>query len=113
LLLAGVHSVLLGHWELNAVELLSLGNVTPSGLFLHSGNILGLLVALGLSDCSDWLLGQEGKVLGCSISGTDHLLVGCVGGTATAAAKGTASGTAIDADASSGAGAGIPEGGSA
>jgi hypothetical protein len=57
LLLAEVHSVLLGHWELTTAELLSLGNVTPSGLVPHSGNILGLLLALGLSSCSDWLLG--------------------------------------------------------
>jgi hypothetical protein len=51
-LLAGVHSVLQGHWELTAIELLSLGNATPSGLVLHSGNILGLLLALGMSDHS-------------------------------------------------------------
>lgn len=57
LLLAEVHSVLLGHWVLTAVELLSLANATPSGLVPHSGNILGLLLVLGLSDCSDWLLG--------------------------------------------------------
>jgi hypothetical protein len=53
LLLAEMHSVLQGHWELIAVELLSLGNATPSCLVLHSGNILGLLLALGLSDHSD------------------------------------------------------------
>jgi hypothetical protein len=53
LLLAEVHSVLMRHWELTVVELLSLGNVTPSGLVLHSGNILGLLLALGLPDHSD------------------------------------------------------------
>jgi hypothetical protein len=56
-LLAEVHYVLLGHWELTVVELLSLGNATPSGLVPHSGNILSVLLALGLSGCSDWLLG--------------------------------------------------------
>jgi hypothetical protein len=87
--LAGVHSVLLGHWKLTVAEMLSLGNATPSGLVLHNGNILGLLVALGLSDYSDYLLGQEGEVPGCFVSGTDFHPVGCAGG--TAAAEGTAS----------------------
>jgi hypothetical protein len=54
LLLAGVHSVLLGHRELTAVEVPSLGNATRSGPVPHSGNILGLLLELGLSGCSDW-----------------------------------------------------------
>jgi hypothetical protein len=81
LLLAEVHSVLLGHWELTAAELLSLGIASPSGLVLHSGNILVLLLALGLSDCSNWLLGQEGEMPGCSNSDTDFLLVGCAGDT--------------------------------
>jgi hypothetical protein len=49
--------VLLGHWELTAVELLSLGNVMPSGLVPCSGNINDLLFALELLGCSDWLLG--------------------------------------------------------
>jgi hypothetical protein len=31
--LLGVHSVLLGHWELTDAELLSLGNAMPSDLF--------------------------------------------------------------------------------
>jgi hypothetical protein len=57
LLLAGMHSVLLGHWELTTIKLLSLGNAMPSGLVLYSGNILGLLLVLGLSGCFDWLLG--------------------------------------------------------
>jgi hypothetical protein len=52
-LLAGVHSILQGHWELTDVELLSLGNATPSDIVLHSGNILCLLLALVLSDHSD------------------------------------------------------------
>jgi hypothetical protein len=57
LLLAEMHSVLLGHWELTAAEPLSLGIATPNGLVLHSENILGLLLMLGMSSCSDWLLG--------------------------------------------------------
>jgi hypothetical protein len=53
LLLGEVHSVLLGHCEPTAVELLSLGNASPTGLALHNGNIICLLLALGLPDCSD------------------------------------------------------------
>jgi hypothetical protein len=109
LLLAGVHSVLLGHWELTAAELLSLGNATPSGLVLHSGNILGLLLALGPSDCSDWLLGHVGEVSGCSVSSTGFLPIGCSGRTATA--EGSASRIDVDADVDSG--ASFPEGDSA
>jgi hypothetical protein len=107
LLLARVHSVLLGHWELTAAELLSLGNATPNGLVLHSGNILGLLLALGLPSCFDWLLGQEGEAPGCSVADTSFLPIGCSGGTA-ATAEGTASETAFDADIDSS--AGVPEG---
>jgi hypothetical protein len=43
-------------------------------------------------------------VPGCSVADTGFLPIGCSGGTA-AAAKGTASETAIDADVDSGAGA--------
>jgi hypothetical protein len=107
LLLARVHSVLLGHWELTVAELLSLDNVTPSGLVLRSGNFLGLLLVMGRFDCFDWLLGQEGKVPSCSASGIGFLPVGCSGGTATDA-EGTAYGIDVDADADSG--ASIPEG---
>jgi hypothetical protein len=46
-------------------------------------------------------------VSGCSASGADFLLVDCSSGT-TAAAQGTASEIAIDADTNSG--VGIPEG---
>jgi hypothetical protein len=70
--------------------------------------VLDLLLALGLSDCSDWLQGQEGEVHGCLVSGTGFLPVDCSSGT-TAAAEGTTSETAGDADA--GSGADIPEGG--
>jgi hypothetical protein len=45
-LLVAVHSVWQGHWELAATELLSLGNDSPNGLVLHSGNTHGLLLAL-------------------------------------------------------------------
>jgi hypothetical protein len=86
LLLAEVHSILQGHWKLTAAELLSLGNDSPSDLFLHSGNNYDILLALVLAVCSDWLLGQKGEVPGCS------------GGTA-AAAEGTASDTAAGASA--------------
>ena len=52
LLLARVHSILQGHWELIATELLSLGNATSSGLVpivetsLTSSLHWGCLVAL-------------------------------------------------------------------
>jgi hypothetical protein len=63
-----------------------------------------LLLALELLGCFDWLLGQEGKVPGCSDAGTDFFLAGCSNGIAVAA-KETVSGTAAagsDADASAG-----------
>jgi hypothetical protein len=107
LLLAEVHSALLGHWGLAAAELSSLDNASPNGLALHNGNVLCLLLALGLLDCSGWLLGQEDKVSADSASGTDFLLVGCSSGTA-ADAEGTASRTAAEAGA--GSAADIPEG---
>ena len=69
-MLAVVLIVLLGCWKLVAAGLLSSGNATPSGLVPHSGNIHGLLLALRLSGFSDWLLGHEGEVPGCSVSGT-------------------------------------------
>jgi hypothetical protein len=57
------------------------------------------------------LLGQEGEVPGCSISGTDFLPVGCFGGTiVVAATEGIASGIDVDVDVDSGAGATVPEG---
>jgi hypothetical protein len=49
--------VFAGCWKLAAIGLLSLGNATPSGLVLHSGNILDLLLVLVLSGCFGWLLG--------------------------------------------------------
>jgi hypothetical protein len=111
-MLAVVHLILLGCWKLAAADLLSSGNALPSGLVPHSGNILDLLLALTLSCCSSWLLGQEGEVPNCSASNTDFLLVGCVGGTATTA-EGTASGTTVDAGVDGGVGADVLEGDSA
>jgi hypothetical protein len=89
--------------------LLSLGNAAPSGLFPHSGNIHGLLLALELLGCSDWLLGQEGEVTGCSIADTGFLPVGCSSGT-SAAAEGIVSSTAVDADVDTGVGVDVLEG---
>jgi hypothetical protein len=91
-------------------KLLSLGIASPNSLALHDGNILCLLLALGLPSCSDWLLGQEGGVPDCFASNTGFLPVGCGGDTA-AATKGVASG--IVADAESGCGVDIPAGDSA
>jgi hypothetical protein len=95
--------LLLGCWKLAAVELLYSGNESPSGLVPHSGNIHNLLLVLGLSGCSSWLLRQEGEVHGCSAADTDFLPVGCAG--STAAAKGTTSRTNVDAGVDAGAGA--------
>jgi hypothetical protein len=108
LLLAEVHSVFLGHWELIAAELFSSGIASPSGLAIHSENTLSLL-ALGPFGCSDWLLWQEGEVSNCSAYGIVSLSVGCAGGTATT--EGTDFGIAADAD--TGSGADIPKGDSA
>jgi hypothetical protein len=57
LMLVVVLLVFAGCWKLAAIGLLSLGNATPSGLVLHSGNILDLLLVLVLSGCFGWLLG--------------------------------------------------------
>jgi hypothetical protein len=94
LLRVEVHFVLQGHWELTDVELFSLGNESPNDLVPHSGNICNLLLVLELLGCSDWLLGQEGEVPGCSVADTGFLPASCSGGT-TAAGEGTASETAI------------------
>jgi hypothetical protein len=55
--LAVVLLVLLGCWKLAVAELLSSGNESLSDLVPHSGNIHGLLLALGMSGYSDWWLG--------------------------------------------------------
>jgi hypothetical protein len=103
-LLVEVHSVLQGHWELAATELLSLGNNSPSGLVPHNGNICGLLLALQLLGCSGWLLEQEGEVPSCS-SGIAAAVEGSVSSTA-AAVEGSVSSTTAGADANARVGAG-------
>jgi hypothetical protein len=100
--LAVVLLVVLGCWKLAAAELLSSGNESLSGLVPHSGNIHDLLLALGLSSCSSWWLGQEGEVPSCSTADIGFLPVGCPSGT-TAVAEGTASRITVDADADAGA----------
>jgi hypothetical protein len=80
-----------------------LGNNLPNGLVPHSGNKHDFLLALALLGCSDWLLGQEDGLPGCSDAGIDFLLVGCSNSTVVAAEE-TASDTAAassnaDADA--------------
>jgi hypothetical protein len=89
-----VHLALLEHWGWSAAAPSSLGNASPSGLALHSGSILCLLLVLGLLGCSDSLLGQEGGVTGCSASDTGYLPIGCSDDTVVAV--GTASETAAD-----------------
>jgi hypothetical protein len=80
-----------------------LGNNSPNGLVPHSGNMHDLLLELALLGCSDWLLGQEDGVPGCSNADIDFLPAGCSDG--TAAAEETTSGTATaGSDATTGAG---------
>jgi hypothetical protein len=62
--------------------------------------MLCLLLALGLFDCSSWLLGQEDEVPADSASGTDFLLSDCFGDTA-ADAEGTVSKTTAEVGADS------------
>jgi hypothetical protein len=57
LLLAKTHSALLGHWGLTAAGLPSSDIASPSGLALHSENMLCFQPELVLSDCSAGLLG--------------------------------------------------------
>jgi hypothetical protein len=97
LLPAEVHYGLLGLWGPAAIEPPSSNNASPNGPALHNGSILCLLLALGLLDCSGWLLGQEDEVPDYSTSGTDFLLASCSRGT-TAVAEGTASGSATKVD---------------
>jgi hypothetical protein len=56
--------------------------------------MLCLCLALGLLDCSGWLLGQGGEVPADSTSGTDFLLSDCSGDSA-ADTEHTVSETAI------------------
>jgi hypothetical protein len=90
--LVAVHSTRQGHWELAAAELPSLGNASPSGVVPHNGSMHDLVLELEILGYSSWLLGQEGKVSGCSDAGTDFLPAGCSDGTA---AKETAFDTAV------------------
>jgi hypothetical protein len=62
LLQAEAHFALLGHWGLTATRLPSLDIASPSGLDLHSGNMLCFQPELVLPDCSAGLLGQEDEV---------------------------------------------------
>ena len=82
LLQAETHSTLLGHWGLTVAGLPSSDIASPSGLALHSGNMLCFQPELVLPDCSAGLLGQEDEVLADSASETD-LLTGCSDGSDT------------------------------
>jgi hypothetical protein len=79
LLQAETHSASLGHWGLTAAGLPSSDIASPSGLALHSGNMLYFQPELVLPDCSAGLLGQEDEVPVDSASGTDLLLTDCSG----------------------------------
>jgi hypothetical protein len=70
LLQAWTHSALLGHWGLTAAGLPSSDIASPSGLSLHSGNMLCFQPELVLPDCSAGLLGQEDEVSADSASET-------------------------------------------
>jgi hypothetical protein len=74
LLLAEAHSALLRHWGLTAAGLPSSDIASPSGLALHSGNMLCFQPEPVLLDCSAGLLGQEDEVPADSASRTDLLL---------------------------------------
>jgi hypothetical protein len=69
---------------------------SPSGLALHSGNMLCFQPELVLPDCSAGLLGQEDEVPADSASETD-LLTDCSDDSGTDA-EDTASGTADAAE---------------
>ena len=99
LLQAETHSALLGHWGLTAAGLPSSDIASPSGLALHSGNMLCFHPELVLPDCSAGLLGQEDEVLADSASETD-LLTDCSDGSGTGdedTAFGTADAAEVDA----------------
>jgi hypothetical protein len=97
LLQAETHSALLGHWGLTAAGLPSSDIASPSGLALHSGNMLYFQPELVLPDCSTGLLGQEDEVPTDSASETDLLLTDCSGDSDTGA-KDSAFGTAAPAE---------------
>jgi hypothetical protein len=70
---------------LTATGLPSSDIASPSGLALHSGNMLCFQPELGLLDCSAELRGQEDEVSADSASGTDLLLTDCSGDSDTGA----------------------------
>jgi hypothetical protein len=96
LLQAETRSALPGHWGLIAAGLPSSDIASPSGLALHSGNMLCLQPELVLPGCSAGLLGLEDEVLADSASETD-LLTDCSDGSGTDA-EDTAFGTADAAE---------------
>jgi hypothetical protein len=77
LLQAKTRSALLGHWGLIVAGLPSSDIASPSGLALHSGNMLCFQPGLVLPNCSAGLLGQEDEVPADSASETDLLLTDC------------------------------------
>jgi hypothetical protein len=79
LLQAETHSASLGHWGLTATGLPSSDIASPSGLALHSGNMLCFQPKLVMPDCSAGLLGQEDEVPPDSASET-NLLTDCSDG---------------------------------
>jgi hypothetical protein len=93
LLQVQTHSALLGHWGLIAAGLSSSDIASPSGLALHSGNMLCSQSELVLPDCSAGLLVQEDEVPADSVSETDLLLTDCSNDSDTGA-EDTAFGTA-------------------
>jgi hypothetical protein len=100
LLLAETHSALLGHWGLTTAGPSSSDIASPSGLALHSGNMLYFQPELVLPDCSAGLLGQEDEVSADSASETGLLLTGCSDDSDTGAedtAFGTADAAEVDA----------------
>jgi hypothetical protein len=100
LLQAETQSALLGHWGLTAAGLPSSGIASPSGLALHSGNMLCFQPELVLPDCSAGLLRQEDEVPADSASRTDLLLTDCSDDSDTVAedsAFGTAAAAEMDA----------------
>jgi hypothetical protein len=100
LLQAETRSALLGHWGQTAAGLPFSDIASPSGLALHSGNMLCFQPELVLPDCSAGLLGQEDEVPADSASETD-LLTDCSDGSGTDA-EDTASRTADAAEVDAG-----------
>jgi hypothetical protein len=89
-----------GHWGLIAAGLPSSDIASPSGLALHSGNMLCFQPELVLPDCSAGLLGQEDEVPADSASGTGLVLTNCSDDSDTDAedtAFGTADAAEVDA----------------